>query len=392
MEKKMTSGEIAEKTGVSQKALRLYDEKGLLKPVGYTEGNYRLYDNESLAILEKIIALKHVGFSLEEIKENLENGDAEPITDILKNQINTLEDKISNLQKSVKCMQAVLTRTEDEANWDSAASIIKKVEIDQLADARRQDAVSRAADGIEWYVKVFNSLGLKKNEKVLDLGCGYSALWRENWDRIPEGTKIDGYDVPESWAEDFADYLSENKTSLPEDTEINLYWGDLEQEATWDTIPENTYDKVIAHYLLNFFSDMKGFLKRAAKTLKSGGMFSVNYYGVVEEYGYWEGILKDAGVNPAFAVEERVAMEQRQAQTKEMLSEFFREIEVDILPQPLRFTTVEELMERLNRRYPNSGKYIKANSKKLEEHFAKLLEKDGQVVVDIATIFYHCYK
>ncbi|MDC7280118.1 MULTISPECIES: MerR family transcriptional regulator [Pseudobutyrivibrio] len=63
MEKKMTSGEIAEKTGVSQKALRLYDEKGLLKPVGYTEGNYRLYDNESLAVLEKIIALKHVGFT-----------------------------------------------------------------------------------------------------------------------------------------------------------------------------------------------------------------------------------------------------------------------------------------------------------------------------------------
>nr|WP_143001210.1 class I SAM-dependent methyltransferase [Pseudobutyrivibrio xylanivorans] len=173
---------------------------------------------------------------------------------------------------------------------------------------------------------------------------------------------------------------------------MNLYWGDLEQEATWDTIPENTYDKVIAHYLLNFFSDMKAFVKRAAKTLKPGGMFSVNYYGVVEEYGYWERILKDAGVNPAFAVEERVAMEQRQAQAKEMLSEFFREIEVDILPQPLRFTTVDELMERLNRRYPNSGKYIKANSKKLEEHFAQLLEKDGQVVVDIATIFYHCYK
>jgi hypothetical protein len=49
-------------------------------------------------------------------------------------------------------------------------------------------------------------------------------------------------------------------------------------------------------------------------------------------------------------------------------------------------------MERLNRRYPNSAKYIKANSKKLEEYFAKLLEEDGSVVVDIATIFYHCYK
>ena len=32
MEKKMTSGEMAKKAGVSQKAIRLYDEKGLLKP------------------------------------------------------------------------------------------------------------------------------------------------------------------------------------------------------------------------------------------------------------------------------------------------------------------------------------------------------------------------
>ena len=37
MEKKMTSGEIAKKAGVSQKAVRLYDEKGLLKPSDYSE-------------------------------------------------------------------------------------------------------------------------------------------------------------------------------------------------------------------------------------------------------------------------------------------------------------------------------------------------------------------
>ncbi len=47
---KMTSGEIAKKAGVSQKAVRLYDEKGLLKPTDYSEGNYRLYDKAALQI------------------------------------------------------------------------------------------------------------------------------------------------------------------------------------------------------------------------------------------------------------------------------------------------------------------------------------------------------
>ena len=71
MNDKMTSGEIAKKAGVSQKAVRLYDQKGLLKPSEYSEGNYRLYDKEALLILEKIIALKQVGFSLEEIRDRL---------------------------------------------------------------------------------------------------------------------------------------------------------------------------------------------------------------------------------------------------------------------------------------------------------------------------------
>ena len=70
MEKRMTSGEIAKRTGVSRKTVRLYDEKGLLKPSGYSEGNYRLYDRSALVVLEKIIALKQIGFSLEEIHDN----------------------------------------------------------------------------------------------------------------------------------------------------------------------------------------------------------------------------------------------------------------------------------------------------------------------------------
>ncbi|SHJ47965.1 MerR family transcriptional regulator [Pseudobutyrivibrio xylanivorans] len=392
MNKKMTSGEIAERTGVTQKALRLYDEKGLLKPVGYTEGNYRLYDNESLNVLEKIIALKHVGFSLEEIKDNLEHGEREPIADILKQQIEETENKILELQRAVKAMQAVLARTEEKANWDLAANIIRKVEKDQRADSRRLNAVAHAADGIEWYEKIFNNLGLKKNEKGLDLGCGYSALWRENWDRIPEGITIDGYDVKESWAEDFAQYIEDNKKSLPEAVDISLFWGDLEDVRTWDNITPNSYDKVIAHYLLNFLGDIKKFVSRAAETVKPGGMLSVNYFGVVKEYAFWEQILSDAGVDNRFAKEEREAMERRQAETKAMLSEFFREVQVTKIPGPLRYTTVEELIERMNRRYPNSGKYIKANRAKLEKHFAKLLEENESVVVDIDTIFYHCYK
>jgi len=38
-----TVTEFAKKAGISARMLRHYDEKGLLKPSGYSEGGYRLY-------------------------------------------------------------------------------------------------------------------------------------------------------------------------------------------------------------------------------------------------------------------------------------------------------------------------------------------------------------
>lgn len=91
MKEKMTTGEIAKKAGISQKTVRLYDEKGLLKPSDYSEGNYRLYDNESLLVLEKIIALKQIGFSLEEIRDHLVGSSEKDILAALQEQINMME-------------------------------------------------------------------------------------------------------------------------------------------------------------------------------------------------------------------------------------------------------------------------------------------------------------
>lgn len=122
MEKRMTSGEIARKTGVSQKTVRLYDEKGLLKPSGYSEGDYRLYDTEALAVLEKIIALKQIGFSLEEIHDNLAAEKEVDITEVLTRQLKSLETKRYEIEKAIASINSVLLR-QSEPDWDSVADM-----------------------------------------------------------------------------------------------------------------------------------------------------------------------------------------------------------------------------------------------------------------------------
>ena len=61
---------------MTQRTLRFYEEKGLLRPPSRMDGGFRLYSSEDMARLERIKELKELlGFSLADIKEMLEAED-----------------------------------------------------------------------------------------------------------------------------------------------------------------------------------------------------------------------------------------------------------------------------------------------------------------------------
>ena len=62
-----TSGEFARKANVTIRTLRFYDKQGILKPNKISSSGYRLYTDEDFGRLQKILSLKYLGFSLEEI-------------------------------------------------------------------------------------------------------------------------------------------------------------------------------------------------------------------------------------------------------------------------------------------------------------------------------------
>jgi MerR family copper efflux transcriptional regulator len=67
----MHIGELAERTGLSHRTIRHYDETGLLPASGRTEGGFRLYTQADLDTLLLIRRMKPLGFSLEEMQELL---------------------------------------------------------------------------------------------------------------------------------------------------------------------------------------------------------------------------------------------------------------------------------------------------------------------------------
>lgn len=390
---KMTSGEIAQKAGISPKAVRMYDEKGLLKPVDYSEGNYRLYDEQSLLILEKIIALKHVGFSLEQIRDYLKNAESNNILETLQSQIQMMEGKRYELEKAIKCMNAVIERSSGKPDWDDVALIIQKMESDQSSDEGHFHAVKHNADGQDWYEKLYRSIGVKEGERVLDLGCGFSKIWRHSWGEIPKDVAIDGYDLRGSWADDFEKYIDENKDALADGAKVILHWSDVEKEATWKEIQKNApYSMVIAHYLLNVIDDIEGFVARVSDVVKAGGMFSVNYYGMNAEQTFWQQTFGEMGLDETFVKELNTSKQKRHDDFEKLLKQYFGRVEYITIPSPMVYDSAQEVFDRAIRHNREAEKYLTQKKDLVIQYFDNVIKQNGQVRIESEGGFWHCYK
>lgn len=125
-------GELADFFDVSRKTIRLYEKKGIIKPVEVDAANgYRYYSAEQVQQLNAVLELKAMGFSLDEIKmiidgettkEQLLNALArkqqawKETINAAKYKAECLERIIGNLQSS-QSAEKITEMTEDERAW-----------------------------------------------------------------------------------------------------------------------------------------------------------------------------------------------------------------------------------------------------------------------------------
>ncbi|WP_250445012.1 MerR family transcriptional regulator [Actinotalea sp. C106] len=64
-------GEVAERTGLSLRTIRYYEEVGLVSPASRSHGGFRLYAEADIARLELIKQMKPLDFTLEEMRDLL---------------------------------------------------------------------------------------------------------------------------------------------------------------------------------------------------------------------------------------------------------------------------------------------------------------------------------
>lgn len=101
-------GEVAERTGVTQRTLRFYEEKGLLNPPSRMDGGFRLYSEDDVLRVEQIKRLQSLlGLSLAEIKEMVEADEA-------LNQIRAEYRKDADVEEKLDQLQRARAVTEQQ--------------------------------------------------------------------------------------------------------------------------------------------------------------------------------------------------------------------------------------------------------------------------------------
>jgi effector-binding domain-containing protein len=131
-------GDFSKLSRVSIKALRLYDEMGLLKPVEVDRfTGYRHYEFDQLPRLYRILALKDLGFSLEEIGHLLE-GDlsVEQMRGMLKLRQAEIRRQVEAEVARLERVELWLRVIEQENSMSKYDVVIKKIEPLKIASVR----------------------------------------------------------------------------------------------------------------------------------------------------------------------------------------------------------------------------------------------------------------
>jgi MerR family transcriptional regulator, thiopeptide resistance regulator len=153
-------GEVAEATGLTVRTLHHYDEIGLLAPSGRSAAGYRLYADDDVRRLYRIVAFRRLGLALGEIGALLDGDDADPRA-VIRAQLDRLDAEVA-LRERLRARLTRLLEALDGAHGASADLFLEAIEgmtmseryytpeqLEHLAQRRQalgEDGMRRAQD------------------------------------------------------------------------------------------------------------------------------------------------------------------------------------------------------------------------------------------------------
>ena len=127
----MNIGQASEQSGISPKMIRYYEQIGLLDAAKRSNSGYRIYSTQDIKDLCFLRQARDLGFSSKQMKELLDlrkNTDRQSadVKQLTLKHIETLNQKIAQLQDMVSLLQVSADHCSGDANADCA--ILKDLE------------------------------------------------------------------------------------------------------------------------------------------------------------------------------------------------------------------------------------------------------------------------
>lgn len=203
----MSVGEAAKKMGVTVRTLQYYDKEGLLSPSAESEGGRRLYTDEDLITLYQIISLKSLGFSLDDIKQQLISFETPAdVAHALTKQAEDIRQKIEQLKDCLAAIEQLKTEVlqMQTVNFKKYADIIvnlqmkndsycliKRFDDDTLDRIRRQFDKESSLDFMGRFHRLSDEIVQLQKENVPPESEECQQVVKEYWGLVMEFTDGD---------------------------------------------------------------------------------------------------------------------------------------------------------------------------------------------------------
>lgn len=165
-----TVHEISRLSGVTIRTLRYYDRIGLLIPAARTEAGYRLYDDATLARLQRILLLRELEIPLNDIARILDRTEAEQ-REAIGQQVGLLELKKERTERLI----ALARRLEKGEETMDFAAFDKSKEEAYAAEAKAKWGNTEA-------YREYESKGVRDGteERLMEIFASFGALRNGN--------------------------------------------------------------------------------------------------------------------------------------------------------------------------------------------------------------------
>ncbi|MER1987607.1 MAG: MerR family transcriptional regulator [Solibacillus sp.] len=161
-------GQFAKKTGLTVRALRFYSEKGLLEPCFISDAGHRYYNDANIEIIQKIVTLKYLDYSLAEIEELLRNGEQQLIESLMF-QKKQLEKKRNQIDRVIGRLDQAIEIGKRSESIDT--TIFLSVIFNLLKEDEQRDYLQGILPDelVERLYDFFDLNIIEANQKYMDL-------------------------------------------------------------------------------------------------------------------------------------------------------------------------------------------------------------------------------